>query len=277
MNLNQQILYLYQKTSTQISPEAEKLLVAAHKKEKNKRAKQVLGLILENLKVAKKEKRATCQDTGTPIFYVDYNPRKENPEKLTKIINQATKLATQKLPLRPNAVNSQTGQNIGNVPLIYFTPAKKLQISLMLKGGGSENIFQLYKLPNSELKADRNEAGVLKCILDAVKRAGAKGCPPYFITVAIGGNVAEVSEATQRLHLETGSPSTSPSRQARGLRSRPSEKWLREINKLKIGALGFGGGATALSLKIKYLNRHPASFFVAVNFCCWSKRVATLN
>ena len=263
MSLQQQIIQLYKKAATRITPEAERLLIAAHKKEKNSKAKEVLGLILENLKIARKENRAICQDTGTPIFYVEYNPKKESEEKLAKVITQATKVATKKLPLRPNAVNSENSKNIGNLPLIYFTPAKKLKVTLMLKGGGSENIFGLYKLPDVKLKAERDEAGVQKCVLDAVKQAGAKGCPPYFLSIVIGGNVGQISAEAEKLHLATKKMNAQ------------EKRWLKEINKLKIGALGFGGEATALTLKVKYLNRHPASFFVAVNFCCWAKRVAS--
>jgi fumarate hydratase class I len=45
-----------------------------------------------------------------------------------------------------------------------------------------------------------------------------------------------------------------------------------EVNKLGIGAMGFGGRVSLIGCKIGALNRLPASFFVSVAYNCWAFR-----
>ena len=119
-------------------------------------------------------------------------------------IIKATRIATKTIPLRANAVDVITDKNSGDntgvgFPVIYFyeTGDKRLSIDLMLKGSGSENIGQLYKLPLQELKAERDLEGVRKCVLDAVHKAQGKGCPPYIIGVGIGATSYQVTKLSK--------------------------------------------------------------------------------
>jgi fumarate hydratase class I len=45
-----------------------------------------------------------------------------------------------------------------------------------------------------------------------------------------------------------------------------------EVNKLGIGAMGFGGRVSLIGCKVGALNRLPASFFVSVAYDCWAYR-----
>src|SRR4030095_11147048 len=45
-----------------------------------------------------------------------------------------------------------------------------------------------------------------------------------------------------------------------------------EVNKLGIGAMGFGGRVSLIGCKVGALNRLPASFFVSVAHACWAYR-----
>jgi fumarate hydratase class I len=45
-----------------------------------------------------------------------------------------------------------------------------------------------------------------------------------------------------------------------------------EVNRLGIGAMGFGGRVSLIGCKIGALNRLPASFFVSVAYDCWAYR-----
>ena len=99
--------------------------------------------------------------------------------------------ATKEIPLRPNAVDPVTGENSGDntgvlVPVICFEDrdAPGTRITLILKGGGSENVGLTYKLPDPSLGARRDLEGVRRCVVDAVARAQGRGCPPYIVAVA---------------------------------------------------------------------------------------------
>ena len=269
MITTQSIVDLYRRTATRLPADVVDALADSLGKADTKVAKDVLSRIMENTEKAAKASRPICQDTGTPIFYVRYG-RGQTQEGLRKVIEEATGIATADVPLRPNAVDPLTGKNVGNRPIIHFEESsglEKPEIELMLKGGGSENVSAIYHLPDRNLGADRDMDGVSKCILDAVFRAQGKGCPPYVVGVAIGGNAEEVAHLSKKQLL-------------RGLDdSNENEKldafekdMLKRVNCLGIGPLGLGGKATALSVKAASAHRHPASFFVSVSFSCWCLR-----
>ena len=137
----------------------------------------------------------------------------------------------------------------------------------MLRGGGSENISTIYQLPNNNLEALRNLDGVKKCVLDAVFKAQGKGCPPYIIGVAIGGNIEEVAHLSKKQLLRQIND-INPKSELKVL----EEETLKEINDFDIGPMGLGGDTTALSLKITSSVRHPATFFVGISISCWCLR-----
>ena len=113
-------------------------------------------------------------------------------------IREAVAEATKRGKLRPNSVDSITGENSGNnlgpgTPIIHFEQWERdeIEVKLILKGGGCENTNAQYSLP-AELdhlgRADRTLDGVRKCILHAVWKAQGKGCAPGAVGVCIGGD-----------------------------------------------------------------------------------------
>lgn len=266
MDLKKEIVNLYIRTATELLEDITSALEKAKVKENNRISKKALLIILENINKAKSQRKPICQDTGAPIFYIEY-PKTYSQKYLKKIINEATTIATKKIPLRSNEVDSLTNKILKNKPVIYFEESNKLRIDLMLKGGGSENVSAIYQLPNKEINASRDLDGVKKCILDAVFEAQGKGCPPYILGVAIGGNIEQVAHLSKKQLLRKINDVNY------NLRLRDFErKLLKEINKLNIGPLGLGGKTTALSVKIASASRHPASFFVGISVGCWCLR-----
>jgi fumarate hydratase class I len=183
--------------------------------------------------------------------------------------------ATRRAYLRPNAVDSLTGANTGDnlgdehFPTIHFEEIEghALQIDLMLKGGGCENVGAQYSLPNSALGAGRDLAGVRKVTLDAVHKAQGKGCAPGILGVAIGGDRGSSFAASKETLL----------RQLDNTNSNPEladleQRLTDESNQLGIGPMGFGGKTTVLGTKITTTHRLPASYFVSVSYMCWAYR-----
>jgi fumarate hydratase class I len=172
--------------------------------------------------------------------------------------------------LRQNSVDSVTGKNSGNnlgpgSPTIHFHQYRgtRLDVRLVLKGGGCENVGAQYSLPDTQLGANRDLDGVRKVILDAVVQAQGKGCSPGILGVCIGGD-----RATGYLHskeqllrtLDDVSPDPPLAALERDI--------VQTANKLGIGPMGFGGKTTLLGCKIGALNRLPASFFVSISYMC---------
>lgn len=274
LKLRDGIVELYRKVATSLPPDVEDALKAACVSEKKgSNARHALEIILENIRIARETARPICQDTGVPIFYVK-TPIGLSQIELEKTIIEATRIATEKVPLRPNAVDIITDKNTGDntgigFPVIYFreTPDSTLSIDLMLKGSGCENVGQTYKLPKEQLKADRDLDGVRKCVLDAVYRAQGRGCSPYTIGVGIGAAKDQVTRLAKEQLMRRLTDTNNIE-----VLFKLEKRLLKEINTLCIGPLGFGGKTTALGVKIGVKHRHPASYFVDISVCCWANR-----
>jgi len=274
LKLRDGIVELYRKVATSLPPDVENALKATFITEKKgSNAKQAFQVILENIRLARETARPICQDTGVPVFYVR-TPKGLSLLELENTIIEATRMGTEKIPLRPNAVDIITDKNSGDntgigFPVIYFkeTLGSTLTIDLMLKGSGCENVGQIYKLPLEELKADRDLDGVRKCVLDTVYKAQGKGCPPYTLGVGIGATKDQVTRLAKD-QLMRRLTDINENDVLAGLERR----LLNEINHLGIGPLGFGGKTTAIGVKIGVNHRHPASYFVDISVSCWANR-----
>jgi fumarate hydratase class I len=274
LKLRDGIVELYRKVATSLPPDVEDALKAACVSEKKgSNARYALEVILENIRLSRETARPICQDTGVPVFYVK-TPAGLSQIELEKTIMEATSIATEKIPLRPNAVDIITDKNTGDntgigFPIIYFreTPDSTLSIDLMLKGSGCENVGQTYRLPEEQLKADRDLDGVRKCVLDAVYRAQGRGCSPYIIGVGIGAAKDQVTRLAKQQLMRRLTDTNNVE-----VLFKLEKRLLKEINSLGIGPLGFGGKTTALGVKIGVNHRHPASYFVDISVCCWANR-----
>lgn len=274
-DLTAPVLELIRLAATDLPPDVEAgLREAVEQEEPGSAARGALETILKNVEMARQNSTPICQDTGTPLFYVKY-PQGWSTRRLREQIQQAVAEATRRAYLRPNAVDSITGKNTGNnlgddhFPTIHFeeVEADSLQIDLMLKGGGCENVGAQYSLPNSALGAGRDLAGVRKAMLDAVYKAQGKGCAPGILGVAIGGDRGS-SYAASKETLLRQLDDTNPNPDLAELEQHLTE----ESNQLGIGPMGFGGETTILGTKITSTHRLPASYFVSVSYMCWAYR-----
>ncbi len=274
-DLTDQFLELVRLTATSLPPDVENALRKAYGVEEEGSAAQgALDTILKNVEMARANSTPICQDTGTPLFYVHY-PEGWSTRKLTEQIRKAVALATQKAYLRPNAVDSITGKNTGDnlgdehYPTIHFEEidGDTLEVELMLKGGGCENVGAQYKLPDTKLGAGRDLDGVRKVVLDAVNNAQGKGCAPGILGVAIGGDRGSSYLASKETLLRSMDEPNEDEALAEF-----EEKVYEQANQLGIGPMGFGGKTTVLGVKAKATHRLPASFFVSVSYMCWAYR-----
>lgn len=241
-------------------------------------ARETLGVLLENSKIAAAISRPICQDTGMPLFEVAA-PRGVSIRAIEKAAAKATEAATASGYLRPNSVDTLSGKNTGNapgrgMPIVHVHEHSRagLRADLILKGGGCENVGSQYSLPNSELGADRDLDGVKRTVLDAVFQAQGKGCSPGILGVCMGGDRASgMAEAKRQLFRKLGDRSPEPAL------AEAEEELLEKGNLLGVGPMGFGGATTLLGVKMSHLARLPASYFVSVSYMCWATRRASVE
>lgn len=274
LKLRDGIVELYRKVATSLPPDVREAMESGLAGEaEDSIAFSTMSVQIENMKLARDTARPVCQDTGVPTFWVKV-PVGLSHIEMKKTIFEATRLATEKVPLRPNAVDIITERNSGDntgigFPIIYMeeTLEGSLTIDLMLKGAGCENGGRIYKLPAEELGAQRDLDGVRKCVLDTVRKIQGRGCPPYVLGVGIGAAKDQVTRLAKE-QLMRRLNDVNKTEELVSLEARI----LNEINELGIGPMGLGGKTTALGVKIGVNHRHPASYFVDVSVSCWATR-----
>jgi fumarate hydratase subunit alpha len=244
----------------------------AYAEETSEVGKTQLKAILENVALAEKIQAPICQDTGTITFYVKAGAEAKNLGQAEDALVAATRRATVEVPLRPNAVDPFSAKNSGDntgrqIPQVHWeiVPGNSLEVTVLAKGGGSENVSVLGMLAPSEgLK------GLKRFVVDTVVKAGAQPCPPTILGVGIGGG-ADVAMALAKkaflLPLDEANMDHEIARLEREL--------FEAANMTGIGPMGLGGKTTVLGVHVDYAFRHPATFPVAVAFNCWASRRAS--
>lgn len=270
---------LIHETSCSIPDDVERAVKAARRREeRGTSADVVLGTILDNVRLARQKGTPLCQDTGTLTFFVDERLRRcVTPDLLKRAVARATQAGY----LRKNTIDSLTGKSYDDncadgAPVVHYTEKRgaRPSVTLLMKGGGSENMSRQYSLPDSALGAGRDLAGVRACLLDAVVKTQGYGCAPGILGVCIGGDRAtgfETAKEQVLRALDKSGESDDPT-----LR-KLERQILREANSLGIGPMGLGGKTTLLGVRIASRPRVPASFFVTVAYLCWAARRRTIS
>lgn len=259
---------------TEIQPDILEALLAARERESNPRGQQYLDILINNAKMAAKNRTVICQDTGVPTFFVKTPLGFPYTDSLRGAFDEALHdLTLGEFPMRPMVVHPLTridrGDNTAeNVPLIHAeldNSIDYMEIKAMPKGAGCGTWATLEILSPSV-----GSEGVKKFVVDSVLRAGSNPCPPLVIGVGIGGTLEEVArlatEATIRpINVRHHEPAIAA-----------MEKDLCDaLNMSQIGPMGMGGDTTALAVNIEYSGTHRPWMPVAVNLNCWPGRKAT--
>ena len=257
---------------TELPRDVKAALQRAYREEESEVGQAQLKAILDNVELAEKTCTPMCQDTGVVIFYVKAGSQVEGLDKVEDVLRKATAKATREIPLRPNAVDPFTQKNTGDntgrhVPYIHWNVVSgdSLEITVLPKGGGSENVSAL-----GMLSPNQGTAGLKKFVVDTVIKAGAKPCPPTILGVAVGGGAdiaMKLAKETLLKPLDQPNPSPELGKLEQELR--------KAANSTGIGPMGLGGKATVLDVKLDYAHRHPASYPVAVVVQCWAARRAS--
>ncbi|MGC9112779.1 fumarate hydratase [Acidilobus sp.] len=258
--------------ATSIPEDVYRALKEGYEGETNPLAKKQLEAILKDIDIACTRKVPICQDTGTPYFFFEMG---ENfPLRLGAVnaAREALRKATKDGYLRPNAVDpfykKNSGDNTGRyIPWIHIdvVEGSDLKVWFMTKGGGSELPATLI-MSEPILGFEKLKSGVI----DTIAKYGPLPCPPVIVGVAVaaGGDIA-LTLAKKSLLRPVGERNPDPNI------AKLEVELLNAINKLGLGPHGFGGGLTALDVKIDYSYRHPATFAIGIVTSCWATRRAS--
>ncbi len=245
------------------------MLRKAHETEESPTGKSILGQILENAEISRKERIPMCQDTGFAVFFVELGEDvRIVGGNLTDAIKEGVKKGYTEGYLRKSIVTDPvlTRKNTGDntPPIIHYelTGGDKLTITCAPKGGGSENMSEVKMMK----PADGIE-GVKDFVVERVKKSSGNPCPPVVVGVGIGGTFEKCAWlAKKALTRKLREPNPDPRF------AEVERELLQRINALGIGPMGLGGRTTALAVHIEAFPCHIASMPVAVNMNCHAAR-----
>ena len=259
------------KANVDLRGDIRRALKKALKKETKKRAKNILKVLLENAEIAKKERRAICQDTGMVSVYLRVGQNvMVTRGSLNEAVRRGIRDGYKKSFLRKSIVKSpllrvNTATNTPPVIHTEITKGARLGITVMPKGFGSENKSKIKMLNPTD-----GEKEIISFVADVVREAGPDACPPYILGIGLGGTFDKAAAlAKEALALSVDRPS--PKKHLKKLES----AILKKINKLGIGPMGLGGKTTCLGVNIMEYPTHIAGLPVAVNVSCHATRSAS--
>lgn len=247
----------------QLTPSCKAAMGNALKTEKSEAAAFALETLLKNAETALQKQMPVCQDTGMAVVILEIGQEVFLEGKpLADAVNDGIKRAYADGYFRKSVCDPITRQNTGdNTPAVIHTEiveGDKIKITFMPKGFGSENMSRLYML-----KPAQGVDGIINAIVETVKLAGSRPCPPVYVGVGIGGTFdtcAYLAKKALTRDIGTASP--------RGDIAEIERVALEKINKLDIGCQGFHGSTTALGVACEWAPTHIAGLPVAVNIQC---------
>lgn len=251
------------KAGVSLTDDCKAALKSAASAENEGAAKFALETLIENYRTAEKDGLPVCQDTGMAVVLLDIGQEVFlTGATLSEAVNGAVRAAYADGYFRKSVCDPITRKNTGdNTPAVIHThicAGEQVKITFLPKGFGSENMSAMYML-----KPAQGVDGIIDAIVETVKKAGSRPCPPVYVGVGIGGSFDTCAYlAKKALTREIGSHSE------RKDIAEIEQKSLEKINALNIGCQGFHGKVTALGVSCEWAYTHIAGLPVAVNIQC---------
>lgn len=253
---------LARKAGVTLTPACHAALESAAARETGA-ARFALETVLMNEATAKAERMPVCQDTGMAVVLLELGQDvRLTGAPLKEAVDDGVRRAYRDGYFRKSICDPLTRENTGdNTPAhlhLDMVAGENVAVTFLPKGFGSENMSRLVMLTPSQ-----GRAGIVDTIVETVKIAGSRPCPPVCVGVGIGGAFDSCAFlAKKALTREVGS--RSPREDVASI----EEEALEKINALNIGPQGFGGNVTALSVACEIAPTHIAGLPVAVNIQC---------
>lgn len=243
----------------------------ARKRERSLRGKVVLDQLLKNAEIASEDDVPICQDTGTVWVHLEVGEYYAIEGDLKSAINEAVAQVYRDKGLRMSVVrdalfdrsNTQT-----NTPVfldVEYSHRNGIEVSVMLKGAGSDNASRLIML-----NPDEGVEGIKRELVALVREKASMACPPLVIGVGVGGSFDKAPGLAKRALLKPINEVDSDERVAA-----LENELLEAVNATGMGPGGLGGDITALAVKVITAPCHIAAFPVAINMGCSAMRSRT--
>lgn len=254
--------------NTNLSEDVLDALNKALSKEESPTGREIIRQLINNSKIAWREKLPICQDTGMAFVFLEIGQDVRIIDgTIDEAVNEGVSRGYHQGYLRKSVVRDplKRDNTNDNTPAIIHTkivPGEQIKVSILTKGGGAENCSAIRMFKPSSSKEEINEF-----ILETVENAGPNACPPIIVGVGIGGSFDYAPVLAKKALLRQVAMHNSEHDVAKW-----EKELLEEINKTGIGPMGLGGTTTALAVHIEKRPCHISSLPVAVNIECHAHR-----
>lgn len=263
---------LFIKANTCLRPDILSGLKLARKNETLKKARYALDVIIKNAFIAKKKMLAICQDTGMAVVYLKIGQSVLVKGDLKKAVAKGVELAYKQGYFRNSIVNDpliRKNTNSNLPPVIYtdIVLGNKINIKVVAKGFGCENVSK-----TRMFRPGDSASSIEEFVVNTVKEAGSRPCPPIYIGIGIGGTLDKAVSLSKEAIFRPLNKHNKDKHIAELEKS-----ILKKVNKLKIGPIGAGGNSTALGVSVLTYPTHIAGLPVAINISCHATRTAEIT
>jgi fumarate hydratase class I len=230
--------------------------------ERSPLSRQLIGMMIRNAATAWRERMPICQDTGQMVFLIDIGQDVHiTGGSLQEAFDEGVERGGTEGYLRRSVMaNPFDRDNAGTYgPAIVhqrMVPGNELRIVCLPNGCGCEQVCS-----QSMLFANTSAKDIVEFVVQAVRKAGSRPCPPVVIGVGLGGNLEQSALLARRALAR---PLDAPNSAFGQL----EEEVLARVNQLDIGPQGLGGDTTALAVNVESYGTHRANFPVAVAINC---------
>ena len=246
-------------------------LERALERETDPRGAQALRLLLDNARIAREDRVAICQDTGSVWACLEIGPDVAVAGDVMSGVDDAVAAAYTECNLRKSLVRdalldrANTQDNTPAFCEVRLSEKPGARLHLMCKGGGSDNASRVVMLPPSA-----GRAGIVDEVVKCVREKAANACPPLVVGVGVGATFDKVAGlAKHALMRPVGTPSPDAETAAFEV------ELLAAVNATGIGPAALGGATTALDVHVETAPCHIAALPLAINMGCSAMRRGT--
>ncbi len=264
IEIEQAVEKLFLDANTFLPDSLENRITECAQRETSSIAKGIFGNMKENLIAAQSLNIPICQDTGMAVLFCEIGQDVHFiGGDFNEAVNKGVRRAYLDGKMRCSIVKDpiRRGNTNDNTPAlmhISIVSGDSVKLTAAPKGFGSENMSRIKMFTPSATVDD-----IVNFVTETVKIADANPCPPVVLGVGIGSDFEGVALLSKKALCRDVAERNSDK-----FYEELEERMLKEINKLNIGAQGFGGDVTALAVNIETAPTHIAGLPVAVNVGC---------
>ncbi len=267
------------KASSTFSEDMKQAYEKAIEKETSTHGKWVLETILENAKIAEKNKSPLCDDTGIPHLFLELGKNKHLSGEMIEAIHQGVEEGLNALPGRPMGVIGDDLQRIDQsmglsekssdvlpAPMIIKNiDEDMIRLSILMQGGGpairgkTHRVFHKHSV----------DVVIEEIISWAIEGVSQLGCTPCTLAVGIGRSQLEATAMMTQAQVYG----------KHNVQSDIEKRITDSVNKSNTGALGLGGSTSVISTFLKIGPQRASGVRVVClrPCCCFEPRLASVE